>query len=167
VPDRGSTDPTDPSDDPRFDAQEAVDPDLEHRGRDARRKPDGFLVLLVAVGGMTGSLGRYGVSRLMHVAPGSFPIATFTVNVMGSFILGALVGLLLRRPQARVRAFVGVGVLGGYTTFSTYMVETAVLLKDGHVGTAVAYVAVSVLAGVLAAWCGLAAVHALPRRSPC
>ena len=63
----------------------------------------------------------------MHIAPGSFPWATFAINVTGSFLLGAfLAWLFARRPADRyLRPFVAIGVLGGYTTFSTAMVETA------------------------------------------
>ena len=80
----------------------------------------------------------YKLSTWIHVPAGGFPWATFWTNVSGSLVLGALLWVLIERypPSQYVRAFVGTGVLGVYTTFSTFSVETDVLVKDGHAGLA-------------------------------
>jgi CrcB protein len=90
-------------------------------------------------------------------AGGGFPWATFWTNVSGSLALGFLLVLLIDRfPPARyARAFAGTGFLGAYTTFSTFSVETDVLLKDGHVTMALAYVMASLVVGIAVAWLGV------------
>ena len=72
-------------------------------------------------GGVLGTAARYGVGRAIHVTPGTFPWATFTVNISGSFVLGVLLTLCIERwpPSRYVRPFVAIGFLGSYTTFST------------------------------------------------
>ena len=90
---------------------------------------------------------------------GHFPWATFGANVSGSLLLGFLLALLLERypPATYARAFAGTGFCGAYTTFSTFSVETDVLVKDGHGGLAAAYVAASLVAGLAAAGAGIVA----------
>lgn len=107
---------------------------------------------LVVAGGAVGVLAR--AALLAPVAdPGVLPWATLAVNVMGSLLLGLVVGLLDgRRP--RLRAFLGTGVLGGFTTYSAFAVETAVWLTTPLL--AVGLAAASVVAGVAAAMAGLA-----------
>ncbi len=91
----------------------------------------------IALGGMIGATARYKLATWITVPAGTFPWATFWTNLSGSFVLGFLLVLLLERfpPTRYARAFAGTGVLGAYTTFSTFSVETDVLIKDGHVGT--------------------------------
>jgi CrcB protein len=91
------------------------------------------------------------------VAPGSFPWATFTINVTGSFVLGALLTLIVERwpPSLYVRAFAVVGFLGAYTTFSTYMVEAVTLTKDHHADIAAVYVLSSLVVGLTAVYLGM------------
>ncbi|QBR94538.1 fluoride efflux transporter CrcB [Nocardioides euryhalodurans] len=109
----------------------------------------------VALGGGLGSAARWSVSELL-VADG-FPWATFAVNVAGCLLLGVLMvvvtDVVTDRPL--LRPFVGVGVLGGFTTFSTYAVETRDLLAAGEAAVASAYVLGSVAAGLVAVWAGL------------
>ena len=126
------------------------------------------LALLVAVGGAVGSLGRYGLAHALPPQDG-WPIGTLTANLTGAFLLGALLEVLGRRgPETpgvqRVRLALGTGVLGGYTTFSSLALETERLLASGAVGTALGYVAVSLVAGVLCAAGGVALVAALAGR---
>ncbi|WP_147794559.1 CrcB family protein [Cellulomonas sp. Y8] len=126
------------------------------------------LALLVAAGGALGSLGRYGLSLALPPQDG-WPIGTLTANLSGAFLLGALLEVLGRRgPETpgvqRVRLALGTGVLGGYTTFSSLALETERLLASGAVGTALGYAAVSLVAGVLCAAAGVAAVAALADR---
>jgi CrcB protein len=106
---------------------------------------------------MIGATLRYEVATLIHVPAGGFPWATFWTNVSGALVLGFLLVLLIERfpPTRYARAFAGTGVLGAYTTFSTFSVETDVLLKDGHVGIALAYVGATLLAGLAAVWVGV------------
>jgi CrcB protein len=123
------------------------------------------VVVAIALGGALGAPARYEVSRLVHVAKDTFPWATFWTNVTGSVVLGFVLVLLIERfpPSRYARPFLAVGFLGAYTTMSTFMVETALLVKDGRVAIAAMYVAASVAAGFSAVWLGIAAGRALPR----
>ena len=114
----------------------------------------------VAAGGALGAPARYGVAQLIHTAPlasGGFAWATFWTNVSGSFALGVVLALLLKHfpPSRYLRAFVATGFLGAYTTYSTFAVETDVLIKDGHAAIALSYSAASLVAGFAAVWAGM------------
>jgi CrcB protein len=85
--------------------------------------------------------------------PGHFPAATFVVNITGSFLLGVVLTVLPARRRYG-RAFLGVGLLGGWTTMSTFAVEADLLVNDGHFLMAVLYLAATVVVGVAAAWLG-------------
>jgi CrcB protein len=108
--------------------------------------------LLVALGGGLGAAGRYGVSLAMPLKPGEWPWATFCVNVVGSLAIGVLAGWLSTRGDAGEpwRLFLGVGVLGGFTTFSAYSLETLRMVERGEWPMAIMYVLGSVLAGLAA-----------------
>lgn len=111
-------------------------------------------LLLVGLGAAAGAVTRYLVDRGIQSRYGrAFPWGTWVVNVSGSFALGLLVGLA---PSQPVLAVVGTGVLGGYTTFSTFMVETLRLAEDGSGWEALGNLAASLVAGVVAAGAGLA-----------
>jgi len=123
----------------------------------------------VAAGGVLGAAARYGTAELVGGSPGSWPWATLAANLSGSFALGAVAGLLLGRfgPTRLLRPFLATGFLGAFTTYSTLAVETDLLVRDGRVALAAAYLAASVGLGLTAAWAGLAAarlVTALPAR---
>jgi CrcB protein len=111
----------------------------------------------LAVGGALGTLARYGIERAAPPAPDGFPWATFTVNVAGSFVLGAVVALVLTRwPGDRyVRPFVAVGFCGGFTTFSTLVVEIDQRVGHGHTAVAAVYLVATLLAGLGAAVAGV------------
>lgn len=115
------------------------------------------MILAVGVGGSLGTAARYGISLRFPQRVGAIPWATFAVNVTGCLLLGILVVLLAERfpPDRYARPFLGTGVLGGYTTFSTYSVETVMLAKDQFVDRAVAYALGSIVAGLVAAWLGI------------
>jgi CrcB protein len=132
-----------------------VDPDLVESQPSGRADPR--VLAAVALGAMPGALARYGLSQLVPATPGSFPWATFWTNISGSLALGLLLVVLIQRfPLDRhARAFAGTGFLGAYTTFSTFGVETDLLIKDGHAATAAAYVIASLAAGIGAAWLGV------------
>ena len=109
---------------------------------------------LVVLGGAAGTLSRFGVNEAL---PGDtlFPIATFIVNVVGSFALGLLLAALLTRRN-ELRLLLGTGFLGGFTTYSALAVETDTLLRGDHVVMGLAYAVGSVLAGIAAALVGIA-----------
>ncbi len=121
---------------------------------------------LVAVGGAAGTLARHGIAEALD-ADRLFPVATFLVNVTGSFALGALLAVLLVRdhsePANRMRLLLGTGFLGGYTTYSALAVETDTLLRGDHVALGLTYAAGSVIAGLLAACAGVATARAVGR----
>ena len=110
-------------------------------------------LLLVALGGSLGALARYGIG--LAVGPRTFPWATLAINVTGSFVLALLLALAVERdwPEA-VTLAAGTGFLGAYTTFSTFSSEAVTLLRAERASAALAYVAMSVGAGLLAAWAG-------------
>lgn len=116
-----------------------------------------FNVLLVALGGGLGAAGRFGVSLAMPAKADGWPWATFTINVAGSLLIGLLAGWLATRGDAGEpwRLFLGVGVLGGFTTFSAYSLETMRLMERGDWMGASTYAAGSVIAGLIAVGVGL------------
>jgi CrcB protein len=113
----------------------------------------------VAAGGALGAPARYGIALAVTVTPGTFPWGTFWINISGSFTIGLLLAVLLARyPADRfVRPFLATGFLGAYTTYSTFAVETDLLVRNGHGSLAAGYVAASFLGGLAAAWSGLLA----------
>jgi CrcB protein len=125
-------------------------------------------IVLVAVGGSAGTLARYGLGRWAVVAPGTFPTTTFAINVTGAFLLGLILGALGRYRAADTtwRPLVGVGFLGGYTTFSTFAVETTQLVRADRTVTAAMYVVASVVVGLIAARLGEAVIGLPPAAIP-
>lgn len=115
-------------------------------------------LLAVAAGGALGALARWGVSVLIQSRTGlAFPWGTLGVNLLGCLVIGVVYGLFqgVELPQA-VRLFVTLGFLGAFTTFSTFGYESVNLLQQGHPGRALAYVALSVMAGLALVVAGLA-----------
>jgi CrcB protein len=104
----------------------------------------------VFIGGCAGALARTGLAEALPHAPGAWPWATFAVNVAGAALLGWAVTRLQERlpPSAYRRPFIGTGVCGALTTFSTLQVEVLQMLDGGHVALAAAYVAASLAAGL-------------------
>ncbi|WP_265108726.1 fluoride efflux transporter CrcB [Halosolutus halophilus] len=102
-------------------------------------------LFLVGFGGAIGALGRYTVSSTIERE--RFPLSTFMVNVIGSFLLGLV---MFADVGESVQLFVGVGVCGAFTTFSTFSVDTIRLLEDGYVWTAVVYALGNILVSVTA-----------------
>ncbi len=113
--------------------------------------------LVVALGGVLGALARWGVSLGLPHAPGAWPWATVTVNLTGCLAIGVLLAVLLARYPGHpwLRPFLATGVLGGYTTFSTFAVDAVVLVEAGRWPVAAAYLLVSVLGGLAAVVVGL------------
>ena len=116
----------------------------------------------MGAGGALGAMLRYGVGVLaLRFLPASFPYGTFMVNVTGCFAIGVLAALFDRAGSGLApRLFWVAGVLGGYTTFSTFGYDTLVLLRQGSLAPAVANAAGQVAAGLLAVWAGLLAGRA-------
>ncbi len=122
--------------------------------------------MLVFVGAGLGGVLRHILNMAIGRAFGSdFPWATAFINVSGSAVMGLIAGWLAFKAQAEwsqhVRLFVATGVLGGYTTFSTFSLELILLIERGQAGTALAYIGGSVLFGVLGLWGGLFVVRSL------
>ena len=115
--------------------------------------------LLVGTGSFVGGNARYILGRWVGgMIDASFPLGTFLVNVLGSFVLGFLAGLLATRALPHsdsLRLALGVGFCGGFTTFSTFEYENHALLEDGLWLTAAANVALSLFAGLLAVRLGI------------
>ena len=115
--------------------------------------------LLVGAGGALGAMSRYGVGMLVgRLWPMSFPLATLLINVVGSLAMGLFVGLMARflPPwQNEARLFVAVGILGGFTTFSSFSLDTIVLIEHGQLLQAGAYVLLSVVLCLIGLYLGL------------
>jgi CrcB protein len=118
---------------------------------------------LVAVGGAAGAVARYWLSILVGRIVGvAFPVGTLLVNVLGCAAMGILFVLLVERGQpAAWRALMMSGLLGGFTTFSAFSIETVSLFQGGEFGKAVLYVLASVFLCVGACWSGVIATRAL------
>lgn len=115
-------------------------------------------ILFVAIGGMLGSVGRFLLSTLVvGLLPYTFPFGTFAVNIIGCFVMGAVVGLAERYPwfHHEWRMFLTAGFCGGFTTFSAFAFENVELLLDKNYGTFAAYSTTSFVLCVLAALAGL------------
>ncbi|MDQ0317152.1 fluoride efflux transporter CrcB [Amorphus orientalis] len=121
-------------------------------------------LLLIVLGGGVGAGLRHlvGVAAIRLMGPG-FPWGTLTVNVVGSFVMGVLVALLAKFgpdiAAREIRLFVGVGLLGGFTTFSSFSLDAANLMENGQSHIALAYVLVSVGVGIMALFAGLGLVR--------
>lgn len=125
-------------------------------------RPPGTLrwVPLIMLGGALGTAARAGLESALPAAPAALPWTTLAINLAGSYVLGLLLEVLSaagsdRGARRGIRLTLGTGILGGFTTYSTFMVETADRLRDGHALIALAYLVGSVVAGLLAAGLGI------------
>lgn len=155
---------------------EPVDPDTAvdpwPPGKASRKAPgpkrrQAEILAVIAVGGAIGACARYGATLLWPTAPGAFPWTTFWINVTGSAAMGLLMVLITERTNAHplVRPFLGTGVLGGYTTFSTYAVDARGLIEGHQALTALLYLTATLAAALLALWAAatLTRLLVLPR----
>ena len=120
------------------------------------------MLIAVAMGGAVGAVGRFLVVNAVGSQLGSgFPWGTFTVNLVGSFLLGALieVSALHWSPTPEMRAFLVVGMQGAFTTFSTFSLDSYTLIERGQIGAAGMYVGGSVVLCILGFWAGLATLR--------
>ena len=116
---------------------------------------DKYLVVLAGAG--LGGVARYAAGAwIMAKYGGRFPMGTFVINISGSFLIGVLMTLLADRfhPHPNWRLFVIVGILGGYTTFSSFEYETLQVVRDGERSLGLLYVGGSVVLGYLGVWLG-------------
>ncbi|MFK3729463.1 fluoride efflux transporter CrcB [Streptomyces sp. NPDC088090] len=124
------------------------------------------VALAVSAGGAIGAAARYGATLLWPVPAGGFPWTVLLVNAAGCALLGVLMVLLteFRTAPDLLRPFLGTGVCGGFTTFSTYAVDTQRLLSTGHPVRGLCYFAGTLLAALAAVWAGAALTRSLARR---
>nr|AYC79623.1 fluoride efflux transporter CrcB [uncultured bacterium] len=135
----------------------SVDPDL---GPDERRL-EWDVVAAVALGGVAGAEARYALGLLDRHSAQQFPWMTLVINAVGCLLIGALLAALSRaeRPPRLTRPLLGTGVLGGFTTFSTFSVDVVVLVDNECWGRAIAYVFATVTACLLGVVAGAALVR--------
>jgi CrcB protein len=117
------------------------------------------MILLVAIGGAVGSIARYLMASGIQTATAwEFPLGTVLVNIVGCFLIGILYVLLVARPDPRheLRALLIVGVMGGFTTFSSFSLETVTLAMNGHYMSATLNVVISVAACLVGTVLGIA-----------
>ena len=112
--------------------------------------------LLVALGGGIGACLRYLIGLIPLKEPFTFPVKTLFINLLGCFVIGLIAALAVKNSSLspKVVLFIKTGLCGGFTTFSTFALETETLIKTGHVGLALIYIALSVVAGVGLAFAG-------------
>ncbi|MGW4232920.1 fluoride efflux transporter FluC [Streptomyces sp. NPDC004980] len=137
----------------------AVDPDVDLSVPAQRAETEGSgrwrVLAVIAAGGAVGASARYAASLAWPAAEGAFPWAVFVVNVTGCALIGVLMVLVAERGLVRhplARPFLGVGVLGGFTTFSTYAADVSELLDRQELLVAVAYASGTVVAAFGAVW---------------
>jgi len=145
---------------------EPVDSDVDLHDPAQRRELRWALLAAVSAGGALGALARYAATLAWPHGPGAFPWATFAVNVSGCLLIGVLMVLVTEVWTAHelVRPFLGTGVLGGFTTFSTYSVDVQQLVTAGSAGTALLYLAGTLAAALVAVSTGLGLARAAARR---
>lgn len=154
---------------------EAIDPDVDLHVPAQRAETAGRhkwpVLAVISLGGAAGSLARYAASRMWPVADGGFPWATLWVNVLGCALIGVLMAVVSeggrggRPAHPLVRPFLGVGVLGGFTTFSTYALDFTDLLERTESITALLYAAGTVVGAMGAVWLGASATRAVLTRA--
>ena len=118
-----------------------------------------YSVLIVGIGGALGAMARFGFSSMVtRLWPTGFPLATLLINIIGSIAMGLLIGLLPRLMpslQEEARLLVAVGILGGFTTFSSFSLDTIVLIERGELLLAGTYVLLSVVICLIGLYLGL------------
>ncbi|MGV9664062.1 fluoride efflux transporter FluC [Nocardia niigatensis] len=153
---------------------EPIDPDIDlHQPGQQQEllRSHGAILTVISLGGAAGALARYGLASLWPTPAAGFPWATFVTNVIGCFLIGVLMVIVTEIVTAHplVRPFLGVGILGGFTTFSTYANETRGLLEPSSVATAFTYMAATLVCALLATLAAVrltraACAHQIARR---
>lgn len=138
---------------------EPIDPDVDLRIASQRRElagSHGVVLVVIGLGGGFGALARYGLAELVPAGAARLPWTTFCANVVGCLLIGVLMVLLTEVWSAHrlARPFLGVGFLGGFTTFSAYAEEIRALLASGAVAVAFAYLVGTFLCAMIAVTAG-------------
>ncbi|HEX4816804.1 MAG TPA: CrcB family protein [Nonomuraea sp.] len=139
-----------------------VDPDVDVHvpavRAEARSHRAWPVLVAVSAGGVAGALARYQLAVVLPHPPGGFPWSTFVANASGCLLIGVLMVLVGEVWTGRrlLRPFWGVGVLGGYTTFSTYVIDIHQAMRAGAAAVALAYLAATLVAALAAVWAGTA-----------
>ena len=146
-----------------------TDPDVDLAFAQQRRElhPHHPAMLgVITLGGVIGALIRYQIGLWWPTPNGHFPTATLTINLIGCLVIGIFMVIIneLTTPHQLLRPFFGTGVLGGFTTFSTYSMDITNLLREGHGGTALAYLAITAVGAVLAVSAGMLLTRRLAGR---
>lgn len=125
----------------------------------------GAVLAAVAAGGVIGAEARYGLTTLQGNPP-SFPWTTIGINISGCLLIGVLMAVVfeLTAPHRLLRPFLGIGVLGGFTTFSTYAVDVRTLLAADRPAVALGYLLLTPLAALVAVWAGARITRSLISR---
>ncbi|GAA2407292.1 hypothetical protein GCM10010420_39210 [Streptomyces glaucosporus] len=151
--------------------EEPVDPDVDLRVPAQRAETSGgrarTVLAAVAAGGALGATARHGLTLAWPAPPGGFPWAVLAANAVGCALIGVLMVLVSEHGRVRhplARPFLGAGVLGGFTTYSAYALDTVRLLERGETGTAVAYLGGTLAAALGAVWAAAAATRAAVAR---
>lgn len=113
-------------------------------------------LFLIGIGGGIGSMLRYLTAVIVdkYIA-GTFPMATFTANMLGCLLIGIFLGIFTRDSDSTYTMLFVIGFCGGYTTFSTFAYENYGLIEDGNYGTAFLYIGLSIVVSLFAVWLGL------------
>jgi len=150
VPDQHPTEDTDAA------SREPIDPDIDLHQLRARRhgRDEATLLATIAAGGATGAAARYLIGATWPTPAGAFPVGTLAINVLGCALIGVLMVLITEvwSRQRLIRPFLGTGVLGGFTTFSTYAVDIQRLVAGAHAVTALLYLSLTPIGALLAVW---------------
>lgn len=154
--------------------QASIDPDLQPaatsgHGRAAATGPFGVawpVLAVIAAGGVAGALGRFGLTNAFPYAAGRFAWATFGINVSGCLLIGVLMVLVSEvwTTKRLLRPFLGTGVLGGYTTFSTHILDVQQMLAAGAARTALVYLLSTLLTALVAVYGGITLTRCAVRR---
>jgi len=134
-----------------------------HHGPGRPRRGDAAVLGAVATGGAAGAAARYLIGQGWPTQSGAFPASTLAINVLGCALIGVLMVLItdVWTRQRLLRPFLGTGVLGGFTTFSTYTVDIQRLVAGAHPGTALLYLTLTPLSALLAVWVTATATRSL------
>jgi fluoride exporter len=140
-------------------AVEPIDSDIDlrqagrGRGR-GRGRNDATVLAAISVGGAAGAAGRYLIGVTWPAPAGAFPVSTLVINLLGCALIGVLMVLITEvwSRQRLLRPFLGTGVLGGFTTFSTYTVDIQRLVAGAHASSALFYLALTPIGALLAVW---------------